>query len=198
MILYGAGGHAKVVYESLQKLGIVISYIIDDNPDIVEFKGMKVQHNCSQPEFKEEQILIAIGSNRHRLSVASKLNNSFVTLIDSSAIVSPTTILGEDTMILAGAIIQSSSTIGSHCIINTGAIVEHDCIIGDGVHIGPAAVLCGRVVLGKGVMVGANATIAPGTSIGDWAIVGAGAVVITDVSAGSTVVGNPARPLAKS
>jgi len=50
------------------------------------------------------------------------------------------------------------------------------------------------VVIGDNVWIGAGALILPGVTIGDDAIVGAGAVVTKDVAAGSTVVGNPARP----
>ena len=54
------------------------------------------------------------------------------------------------------------------------------------------------VRIGKDVWVGGGAIILPGVTIGNGAVVGAGAVVTRDVAAGSTVVGNPARPTKKS
>ena len=45
------------------------------------------------------------------------------------------------------------------------------------------------------VSVGANATILPGVRLGRGCTVGAGAVVVRDVAPGTTVVGNPARPV---
>jgi maltose O-acetyltransferase len=51
------------------------------------------------------------------------------------------------------------------------------------------------IVIGADVWIGGGALILPGVTIDDGAIVGAGAVVTRDVAAGSTVVGNPARPV---
>lgn len=54
----------------------------------------------------------------------------------------------------------------------------------------------GRPVhIGANVWIGAGALILPGVTIGDDAIIGAGSVVTRDVTAGSTLAGNPARPL---
>jgi len=48
--------------------------------------------------------------------------------------------------------------------------------------------------IGRNVWIGAGALIMPGVTIGDDALIGAGSVVTRDVAAGTTVVGNPARP----
>jgi len=53
------------------------------------------------------------------------------------------------------------------------------------------------VRIGTGAWVGVGACVRQGIRIGAGAMVGAGAVVVRDVAAGTTVVGNPARPLLK-
>jgi maltose O-acetyltransferase len=53
------------------------------------------------------------------------------------------------------------------------------------------------VTIGDNAWIGGSAVILAGISIGDGAIVGAGAVVTRDVPANTTVVGNPARAVAR-
>jgi maltose O-acetyltransferase len=50
------------------------------------------------------------------------------------------------------------------------------------------------VEIGRNVWIGGGAIILGGLRIGDGAIIGAGCVVTKDVGAGTTVLGNPARP----
>ncbi|MDQ2084375.1 sugar O-acetyltransferase [Xanthobacteraceae bacterium Astr-EGSB] len=53
------------------------------------------------------------------------------------------------------------------------------------------------VTIGHNVWIGGGAIILPGVTIGDDALIGAGAVVTRDVAPGTTVVGNPARPVSR-
>ena len=94
---------------------------------------------------------------------------------------------------MAGAIVNEEAVIGRECIINTNASVDHECILDDGVELAPAATLCGCVHVGMNSWICAGATVLPRIKIGAGAIVGAGAVVTKDVSAGSTVMGVPAK-----
>ena len=57
----------------------------------------------------------------------------------------------------------------------------------------------GRPVhIGANVWIGGGAVVLPGVTIGDDAIIGAGSIVTRDVPSGTTVAGNPARPLKRS
>ena len=97
------------------------------------------------------------------------------------------------------------------CVILDVARVE----IGAGTQIGPGVQIltadhprdpalraegwdCGRPSrIGANVWIGGGALILPGVTIGDDAIIGAGSVVTRDVAPGQTVMGNPARPVAR-
>lgn len=105
--------------------------------------------------------------------------------------------LDDGAQVLAGAILQAGVTVGENALLNTGCIVDHECKIGAHAHLAPGVTLSGGVTMGCGVHIGTAAVVIQGIRIGDGAIVGAGAVVTKDVAPGVTVVGNPARPLAR-
>lgn len=98
-----------------------------------------------------------------------------------------------------------SATVGRRVIIeHQGDIVVHgnavlgdDCIIRQGVTLGNRRLdrPLDAPHLGKGVNVGAGAKVLGAVTIGDHANIGANAVVCNDVSAETTVVGIPARPV---
>ncbi len=114
-------------------------------------------------------------------------------LIDPSAVVASSAVLGPGVTINAGVVIAAAARLGEQVLINRSASVGHHCELDDYVTIGPGAVLAGQVHVGRGAFVGAGAVLLPQTQIGANAIIGAGAVVTREVPANSVAVGNPAR-----
>lgn len=192
MMLFGASGHAKVIIDILQKSGIKVDKILDDNPKCDGIFGISVEKNSYHVMFDEEAI-ISIGNNEIRKKIVEKYHFKYIKAIHPSAVISPHSTLGEGTVVMANAVLNPDVQIGKHCIINTGAIVEHDCKIEDFVHISPNAALAGNVQVGEGTHIGIGASVIQGVKIGKWVTIGAGAVVIRDVPDYATVVGNPAK-----
>jgi sugar O-acyltransferase (sialic acid O-acetyltransferase NeuD family) len=192
-ILYGASGHAKVILDALENAGQKIDFLVDDNRQITELLGYEVQAPKKiQPK---DRVLVSIGDNKTRQTVASQLTSTFFNSIHPSAVLSQHIKMGEGNTVMAGVLINPDTVIGNHCILNTGASIDHDCSIGDFVHISPQVTLCGNVIIGEGAHIGAAAVVLPGVKIGRWATVGAGAVVLKEVPEGTTVVGNPGTKL---
>lgn len=186
MYLYGASGHAKVIIDILKAVGEPINGLIDDNPEVEQLQGIPVEHGYSG----QTPLIISIGSNFVRKKIANKIGKGFGTAVHPSAIVSPTSRIGEGSVVMQGAIVQAEANIGRHCIINTGASVDHECKIDDYVHISPHATLCGNVSVGEGSWVGAGSTIVQGVTIGKWSVIGAGTIVARNVPDGVLVVGD--------
>ncbi|WP_031528393.1 acetyltransferase [Dyadobacter crusticola] len=193
MLLYGAGGHAKVVYQMLLEKGFEVEAIFDD-----QFSSIFLNHRVRpyDPEiFPEKLLLVTIGDNHTRRSVAEKVTHHFGKLIHKTALIGADTIIGIGSMVFHQAIIQSEAQVGEHVIVNTGAIIEHECHLGNFVHVALRATLCGNVRVGENTLLGAGCIILPNITIGANCIVGAGSVVTKDIPDNSTVVGIPARKL---
>lgn len=110
-----------------------------------------------------------------------------------------------------GAAIGAACKIQSHTFICDGVRIEDETFVGHGVIFvndrrpratdGAGALQAEadwellETVVERGASIGSGATILGGVRIGSGATVGAGAVVTKDVEPGSTVAGNPARPL---
>ena len=108
-------------------------------------------------------------------------------------------------------VIESDVEIGSNTCIDRGAIGEtrigraskidnlvhiaHNCVLEPNSLIIANAMLGGSVTIREGAWIAPSASIMNQAEIGARSIVGLGAVVLKSVDAGTTVVGNPAKPL---
>jgi UDP-perosamine 4-acetyltransferase len=205
LVVIGGGGHAKVVIDVLRAGGWeVVGYTDPSQP-----AGSRLgEVPCLGDDRALERALgagvrsalVALGDNalRHRLAEAIvAMGFRLVNALHPSAQISPWATLGRGLAVMPGAVVNAAASLGDCSIVNTAASVDHDCLIGQSVHIAPGAHLAGCVTVGDQALIGVGAVVGRGRplAIGRGAIVGAGAVVLCDVEPGTTVVGNPARPL---
>ena len=143
-------------------------------------------------------ICVAVGSPATRRRLIEEIEGyglSFATLIDPSALIRSSAVLGTGVIIGARAFLSCNTVIGSHAVINPGALVGHDVVIGRYAVVGGGALLSGGARIGEGTLVGAGASVLSNIAVGDWATMGMGAAVFAPVENGITVLGNPARVL---
>jgi sugar O-acyltransferase (sialic acid O-acetyltransferase NeuD family) len=208
LVLWGASGHGKVVLDVARAMGGfgTISFIDDarEGSDR-EFCGCQVfganRYLQSLKDRGRFNYLVSIGKNEVRAACFQKaLEHGLMpaTLIHPSAVISESARLNDGTVVMARVVVNAAAQIGKNCILNTAAVVEHDCRVGDHVHLSPGVLLGGGVTVHSFAHVGIGAVALPGAEIGEGAIVGAGAVVLDSVPAGATVVGVPAKALARA
>lgn len=191
MIIFGASGHGKVIYDIINDEGCyTIDKFIDDNPSGSSFCNLPLEK--SNNTYYEEPAIIAIGNNMTRAKVSSRFKK-FITAIHPSSQISKYCSIKEGTVIMPGVVINHSCKIGKHCILNTNCSVDHDCIIEDFVHISPNVGLAGNIHIGKYTHVGIGANIIQGIKIGKNVTIGAGSVIIEDIPNNAVVVGNPGK-----
>lgn len=118
--------------------------------------------------------------------------------------------VGRNCKIESFVYIEEGVTVGDGCKIKPHVYIPSGVTMGDEVFVGPNVTFTNdkypqaksdwkliETVVGNGASIGANSVILPGVRIGRGAMVGAGSVVTADVPEGTTVCGNPARPLRK-
>jgi UDP-2-acetamido-3-amino-2,3-dideoxy-glucuronate N-acetyltransferase len=120
--------------------------------------------------------------------------------------------IGPFVEIQRGAVIGANCKIQSHAFICDGVTIEDDVFVGHGVMFVndkfPRATQDGALKteadwtllttkVERGAAIGSGAVILGGITIGADSLIGAGAVVTRDVAPDSTVVGNPARAVAR-
>ena len=204
IVIWGAGGHAKVVADILRCIGgyEIAGFLDDANPlhHGQSYCGAMILGGKEQlPRLREQgitKLILGFGDCAARLKLWEFVKNlgfDFVTAIHPRATVAAGVTIGEGTVIAAGAVINPGSRLGANVIINTCASVDHDCIIEDGAHLSPGARLGGKVTIGRGAWLALNSTVVPGTTIGECAVIGAGAVVLSNIPPRVLAYGIPAR-----
>ncbi len=200
LILFGAGGHCKVVIDAIERCNErEIRGILDDDErrwgtEHYEYPIIGGRNSTLPPDC---EVVIAIGDNCKRREIADLFRARGAQLgivVHPSAHIARGARLGPGTVVFANAVVSSDAIVGSNTIVDIGAVVAHDCRVGDDVHVCPGAQLCGGVTVESGVMIGAGAVVIPGVRVGRNSRVGAGSSVIRNVGSDSTVVGLPARP----
>ena len=205
VLLVGAGGHARSLLEVLrQQRGVSVLGILERDREKwgqtlagIEILGADDRITTFDPG--RVQLVNGLGSTHlptARKSLFERWHQRgyrFYSVVHSSAVVSPTAILGEGVQVLALSSVNTSAFVGADSIVNTGAIVEHDCHLEAHVHVATGARLAGNVRVGSGCHIGAGATLIQGVTIGAETVIGAGAVVTADIAPRSVAVGVPAE-----
>ncbi|MCC2606130.1 acetyltransferase [Planctobacterium marinum] len=199
LLLVGAGGHAKVVIESLKSANQYSNIeICDDNPEkegqyILGHKIIASTRSFEEPFYFH----VCIGNNHARENLTNRYlsaGGKLISIADNNSILAPSASIGDGVYIAAGAIVSAEAKIERGTIINHNAIIEHDSRVAEYSHIAPGATVLGGAKVGKKVFAGAGSIVLPGVSVTDEVVLGAGAIAIRDINQkGSTQIGVPAR-----
>ena len=191
IVLFGVGGHARVVAEVVNLEGKynVVGLVSDRSVSSSFLAPSEVVGTNSElaniiVRFEVQGAIVALGEARARERLGLLAGEHDIMLVKSihpKAIISSETTIGEGSVVTAGAVVNSGTSIGAGCIINTLSSVDHDCKLGDFVHVCPGAVITGTVTIGNRTWVGAGAVIVDHIDIGRDVFIEAGARVIEDI-----------------
>jgi len=200
--LIGYSGHSLVAADIIVTMGRKVEAYCDTsekefNPINITYLGNEQDKEVLE-NLKSFDYFVSIGNNSIRKLIYERIKITLgqgITIVHSTAVISPSAKIGEACMISCQAIINAFSKIEDGVICNSGSIIEHESKIGAFSHIAPGAVLAGNVKIGHNTFIGANAVIKEGIEIGNNCLVGAGTVVVKNIPDNQTVVGNPQRKL---
>ncbi len=205
ILIFGFGGHAKVIVDIIEKQGLysIAGFIDAGIEKNKSFCGYSVLGDESAIKeivlsYKIYGGVIAIGDNAIRLKVSEKVTNmlpnfQFVNCVHPKSNISSDVKFGKGNVVMAGATINASSVIKNHCIINTSSTIDHDCVMSNFSSIAPNAAIGGNVKVGdySAICIGAN--IFPNVTIGENCIIGGGSLVCYDTYNNSIYYGSPSK-----
>jgi sugar O-acyltransferase (sialic acid O-acetyltransferase NeuD family) len=211
--IYNAGGFGREVKPALERRlalegdGPSRVIFIDDDEGLIgtEVNGAKVFSYAQLSAFENVNVCVAIASSKTRKAVFEKCKShgyALFSIFADNFVKYDDVSIGQSAIFCHNTMVTSNVRIGEAFHCNIYSYVAHDCIVGDFVTFAPRVSLNGRIKVEDGVYVGSDATFLPGRpdkfmTIGEGAVIGAGAVVTRDVEPFTTVVGSPAKPLAK-
>jgi acetyltransferase EpsM len=199
IVIYGGGGHGKMVIDLLRARGAYqVAGIIDDGLKSGSMiMGVPVLGGAHVlPELYSRGVRLAVnaiggvGDIKVRIKIFERLAEAgFVcpAITHISAYIDSSANLEAGAQVLALAYVGSEAKLGYGSIVNTGAIVSHDCQLENYAIISPGAMLAGDVQVGEGTLIGMGATVNLGVKIGRGARLGNGATVKSDVPEGGIV-----------
>lgn len=199
LIVFGAGGHGRVVAEAAMLEGrwhsIQASARSLPSGQRELLPGINLL-DVDAVLALDPAIHIAIGNNQAREKEAMAWGHGrLASVVHPAATVSLFSSMALGCFVAASAVVGPMAVVGMGVIVNHGAVIDHDVEVGAFSHIAPNASLGGHAKVGQRVLIGSGAVVLPSVVIGNDVTVGAGSVVSADLLEPGTYTGIPARKI---
>ena len=207
VVLFGAGAHAHVIIDILEKQGqYQIAGIIDSKREIGElfddYKiiGRQEKLKSIVQDYCIEGGIVCVGDNYWRGYLVNYIKSiipdfNFVNAIHPNSIIGKGLCIGVGNAIMAGVIIDPYVTIKNHCIININSSLGHFSIMEDFSSLSGAVMSGGYVHYKEYSAVSLGVILFDRLSVGKHSVIGAGSLVTKDIEDGILAYGNPAKKI---
>src|SRR5688500_16702219 len=125
-IIYGAGGHGRVVLDVAISGKTKIDFFVDDNPEIREVDLIPVIDRSELRSVENLKFIIGIGENAARMRCFQELLQlgKPISLIHPFSFVSSHSTIGSGTVIMAGVVVNTGAVIRDNVILNTSCSID--------------------------------------------------------------------------
>ena len=196
LLICGAGGLAREVYQMLQDCGYEAKGFLAPENTLKNHQSLYLGSEEDYPFSKNDRVVLAIGEIKVREKVFTKLKErdvSFYTLIHPTAKVAATAHIGVGNIIGYHCVLFHDTNIGDGNLLNGNNLIHHDATIGNFNNLYSRVILTGGATLGDRNELGTAAVMLPGASLSDQCKLGAGSILhMTLKQSGHTLIGNPA------
>lgn len=207
IVLFGAGSHAHVVIDIIEKQDIYnIIGLIDSkkNPGEIfdDYRIIGKQENLVSliEEYSIDGGIVCIGDNYWRGFVAEFILNlvsefKFFNAIHPDCVIGKGVKIGQGNVFMPGVIINPYASIGNHCIINTNSSLEHFCVMEDYSSLSAGVITGGYAKIGTYTAIALGVTLFDRIKVGKHTVIGSGALVTKDVEDYVLSYGVPAKTI---
>ncbi|WP_224723459.1 acetyltransferase [Paenibacillus vietnamensis] len=203
IVVFGAGGHAKAVIDTIEKEGrYLIAGLLDGyQPEGSSFYGYKILGSEQWLAANAGQIdgcIVAVGDNWLRSRMAEAIRSvapdiPFVSTVHPAASVARGAVLGAGSVVMAGSVVGSDTRLGEHNVLYTLSSVDHDGRTGSFVTLAPHAATGGNVTISDYSVLSIRSAVIHGITVGEHSVIGAGSTVLADIPSHSVAYGTPAK-----
>lgn len=207
LLIYGSGGLGRDLCDLAMKINKAkntwekISFI-DDIREEKKFYGKDVLRFEEALQIKDDsECMIGLGEPFERMRLYKKCKDCgfrFTKLIDPSANISESVVIGEGTIVLAFASMTGGAEIGRNVVVQQMVTMGHDTRIADHAVLSTKASLGGGVIIGERAYIGMGCNVLEKLYVGKDSILSMGSNVYRSVEDGMIVMGNPARVIRKN
>ena len=216
IVIFGSGGHSKVVFSEIIKLKkyIILGFIDDlqhKRKKIITFRNKTyynlgkiedlIKSNKDKKKSKNNFYgIIGIGSNNIRNKIVNKVSKidklfKWESIISKDCILNGDVKIDEGSLVLSGVIINTQSKIGKHCIINTSSSIDHDNHFKNFSSCGPGVITGGNISIGEKSHLGIGSVVKNGIKIGKNTIIGGNSFVNKGCPDNSLYYGVPIKKI---
>ena len=206
ILIFGAGGHAKVIFSEIIQLKkyLVLGFVDDfaeKNKVILVYENKKYVNIGKTEDIKNYNKIcgvIGVGENYLRKKICEEINKKFQkfkweSIISKNSIINGNVSIGKGSVILSNSVINTGTKIENHCLINTSSSIDHDNHFKNFSSTGPGTITGGNVTIGETSHLGIGSKIKQQINIGKNTIIGGNSFVNKNCEDNSVYYGIPAK-----